>query len=127
MRAMSRPEITSTVAVQALPEHTDPAQQRWAFAYTVSIRNTGTVAAQVVGRQWLITDHRGQQQQVRGLGVVGKQPLLQPGEQFEYSSWTLLATAQGTMQGTFYCITDAAEWFEASVPEFLLADTSTLH
>ncbi len=127
MRAMSRPEITSTVAVQALPEQTDPAHQRWAFAYTVSIRNTGTVAAQLVARQWLITDHRGQQQRVRGLGVVGKQPLLQPGDQFEYSSWTLLATAQGTMQGSFYCITDAAEWFEAPVPEFLLADTSMLH
>ena len=124
---MARPEFTSTVTVQPLPEQTDPAQQRWAFAYTVTITNTGDVAAQLVGRRWLITDERGQQQQVRGLGVVGKQPLLQPGEAFEYSSWTLLPTAQGTMQGMFYCITDGAVWFESPVPEFLLADTATLH
>ncbi len=124
---MSRPEFTSTVAVAPLPEQTDPAQQRWAYAYTVTIRNTGSVPAQLVGRQWLITDHRGVQQQVRGLGVVGHQPFLKPGEQFEYSSWAQIGTAQGTMQGTFFCITDNAQWFDAPVAEFLLADTSTLH
>ena len=124
---MSRPEFTSTVAVAPLPEQTDPAQQRWAYAYTVTIRNTGSVPAQLVGRQWLITDHRGVQQQVRGLGVVGHQPFLKPGEQFEYSSWAQIGTAQGTMQGTFFCITDNAQWFDAPVAEFLLADNSTLH
>ncbi len=124
---MARPEFTCTVAVQPLPEQTDASQQRWAYAYTVTIRNTGSVSAQLIGRHWLITDHRGVQQQVRGLGVVGHQPLLEPGEQFEYTSWTQIGTAQGTMQGSFYCITDSAQWFESPVPEFLLADTATLH
>jgi ApaG protein len=127
MTPMSRPELRCTVAVRPLPEQTDPAQQRYGFAYTVTIRNTGDVPAQLIGRHWLITDHRGQVQQVRGLGVVGHQPLLKPGEQFEYTSWAQIATPQGSMQGTYFCITEDAHWFEATVPEFALADTASLH
>ena len=66
-------------------------------------------------------------QQVRGLGVVGHQPLLKPGEQFEYTSWAQIATPQGSMQGRFFCITEDAHWFESPVPEFALADTAALH
>ena len=83
MPAMANPRFTSTVLVRPLPEQTDPAQQRYAFVYSVTIVNSGDVAAQLVARQWQITDRNGTVQQVRGLGVVGHQPLLKPGEQFE--------------------------------------------
>jgi ApaG protein len=125
--AMAQPRFTSTVSVRPLPEQTDAAQQLYGFAYTVTIRNTGDVAAQLVARQWQISDHRGGVQEVRGLGVVGHQPLLKPGEQFEYTSWAQISTPQGSMQGRFYCITEDAHWFESPVPEFALADTAALH
>lgn len=124
---MAHPELTSTVSVQPLPEQSDPATQRWAYAYTVTIRNTGDVPAQLIGRAWQITDHNGLAQQVRGLGVVGHQPLLQPGERFEYTSWAQIGTPQGSMQGQFFCVTEDARWFEAAVPEFMLADLASLH
>ena len=124
---MAKPRFTSTVAVRPLPEHTDAAQQLYGYAYTVTIRNTGDVAAQVIARHWQISDHRGGVQQVRGLGVVGHQPLLKPGEQFEYTSWAQIATAQGSMQGTLIGITEDAEWFESPVAEFALVDSAALH
>jgi len=124
---MARPELSCTVNVRPLPEQTDPAQQLYGYAYTVTIRNTGGVTVQLIGRHWHITDHRGQVQQVRGLGVVGHQPLLKPGEQFEYTSWAQIATPQGSMQGTYFCITDDAHWFESPVAEFALVDTASLH
>lgn len=127
MPVMAQPELTSTVVVQALHEHTDPAQQRWAYSYTFTIRNTGSVAAQLIGREWEITDLRGVVQKVRGLGVVGHQPMLRPGEQFEYTSWAQIGTAQGSMSGRFFCITEDAHWFESPVAEFMLADLSALH
>ena len=83
--------------------------------------------AQLIARHWVITDHRGQVQEVRGLGVVGHQPLLQPGEQFEYTSWAQIGTPQGSMQGHLIAITEDAHWFEAPVAEFALADTTALH
>ena len=113
--------------MRPLPEQTDAAQQLFGFAYTVTIRNTGDVAAQLIARHWLITDHRGGVQEVRGLGVVGHQPLLKPGEQFEYTSWAQIQTPQGSMQGSFFCITEDAQWFESAVPEFALADAAALH
>ena len=80
-----------------------------------------------VARQWLITDRSGTVQQVRGLGVVGHQPLLKPGEQFEYTSWAQIQTPQGSMRGSFFGVTVDAQWFESPVAEFALADTTTLH
>ena len=124
---MAKPRFTSSVAVRPLPEQTDPAQQLYGYAYTVTIRNTGDVAAQVIARHWQISDHRGGVQQVRGLGLVGHQPLLRPGEQFEYTSWAQIATAQGSMQGSLIGITVEAEWFESPVAEFALVDTAALH
>ena len=124
---MAHPRFTSTVAVRPLPDQTDPAQQRYGYAYTVTIRNTGDIAAQLIARHWQISDHRGGVQQVRGLGVVGHQPLLRPGEQFEYTSWAQISTSQGSMQGSFIGITEDAEWFESPVAEFALADTAALH
>ncbi len=124
---MANPRFSTSVLVRPLPEQTDAAQQVYGFAYTITIHNTGDVAAQLVGRHWLITDHRGGVQEVRGLGVVGHQPLLKPGEQFEYTSWAQIATPQGSMQGKFVCITEDAQWFDSPVPEFALADTAALH
>lgn len=113
------------VAVRFLPEQSDPAEPAYAFAYTVTIHNRGLHAAQLVARRWLITDASGRIEEVRGLAVVGNQPLLQPGARFEYTSWVRIATPQGSMQGTFYCITDDAHWFDAAVPEFALAQSSS--
>ena len=120
-------QFSTTVVVRPLPEQTDAAQQLYAFAYTLTIRNSGTVAAQLIARHWVINDHRGGVQQVRGLGVVGHQPLLKPGEQFEYTSWAQISTAQGSMHGLFIGITEDARWFESPVAEFALVDAASLH
>jgi ApaG protein len=127
MSCMSRPQFTCSVRVQYLAEQSQPPAGPFAFAYTVSIVNTGDVTAQLVARRWLVTDARGHAEEVRGLAVVGKQPVLKPGESFEYTSWTRLATAQGSMRGSFYCMTEDAHAFEAEVPEFLLARADALH
>ena len=124
---MSRPEFTCEVRVQYLPEQSQPPEGPFAFAYTVTIRNTGDVAAQLVARQWLVTDAHGRQEEVRGLAVVGHQPLLKPGESFEYSSWTRVATPHGSMRGTYFCMTEDARPFEAPVPEFQLVFPGLLH
>ena len=124
---MLKAELTSTVAVRHLPEQSDPASGQHAFAYTVSIQNTGEIAAQLIARHWIITDATGHSEEVRGLAVVGHQPLLKPGETFEYTSWTRLATPQGSMRGTFFCFTEDARAFESRVPEFGLALASSLH
>lgn len=123
----AKAELTSTVTVQHLPEQSDPATGQHAFSYTVTIRNSGSVTAQLIARHWVITDATGHTDEVRGLAVVGHQPLLKPGESFEYTSWMRLPTPQGTMRGTFFCMTDDARWFEATVPEFGLALASSLH
>ncbi len=124
---MPKAELTSTVAVRHLPEQADPASGQYAFAYTITIRNSGDTTAQLVGRHWVIIDAAGHTEEVRGLAVVGHQPVLKPGESFEYTSWARLATPQGTMRGTFFCMTDDAHWFEAPVEEFGLALASSLH
>lgn len=121
------PEFSSTVVVQYLPEQSDPATSQHAFAYTITIRNTGNVTAQLIARHWVITDANGHTENVRGLAVVGHQPLLKPGETFEYTSWARLKTPHGTMRGTFFCMTESADPFEAPVAEFSLALANTLH
>lgn len=124
---MAHPEFTCSVSVRHLAEQSDPAAQLYAFAYTVTIRNTGDITAQLIARHWVITDAEDRQEEVRGLAVVGQQPLLKPGEHFEYTSWTRIATPHGTMRGTFLCMTDDAEPFDALVPEFGLTLASALH
>jgi ApaG protein len=124
---MARPEFTCTTRVQYLPEQSQPAGGVYAFAYTVTIRNTGDVAAQLVARQWIVTDADNRSEEVRGLAVVGKQPLLKPGEQFEYTSWTRIRTPQGSMRGTYFCMTEDARPFDAPVPEFALVFPGLLH
>ncbi|MFM2067413.1 MAG: hypothetical protein RLZZ584_2322 [Pseudomonadota bacterium] len=124
---MANPQITVSVVVTPIAERTDPARGEYAYAYTVTIRNSGDIAAQLIARHWVITDQNGHVQEVRGLGVVGHQPLLQPGESFEYTSWTQLATQQGSMRGSYACYTQDAQPFDAEVPEFMLGNTSALH
>ena len=124
---MANPEFTCSVVVKPLAEHTDAKAQQYAFAYTVTIRNTGKVTGQLIARHWVITDGHEHIEEVRGLAVVGHQPLLKPGEEFEYSSWTRIGTPHGTMRGTFFCMTEDAHPFEATVPEFGLALASSLH
>jgi ApaG protein len=120
------PEFTCSVKVQHLPEQSQDGGAQ-AFAYTITIVNSGDATAQLVARHWVITDATGRSEEVRGLAVVGHQPVLKPGEQFEYTSWTRIATPQGTMRGTFFCMTDDAHPFDAPVPEFMLAVPHALH
>jgi ApaG protein len=124
---MTQPEFTCNVRVQYLPDQSNPPDGPFAFSYTVTIRNTGDVAAQLVARQWLVSNADGRTEEVRGLAVVGHQPLLKPGEQFEYTSWTRIDTPQGTMQGMFFCMTEDARAFDAPVPLFVLARPEALH
>ncbi len=124
---MAAYEMTVTVTPQYLADQSDPERARYVFAYTVTIRNTGQVPAQVISRHWLITDGNNQVQEVKGLGVVGHQPLLKPGEQFEYTSGTALATPHGSMRGAYFCVAEDGERFEAPIAEFALSLPRTLH
>ncbi len=124
---MAHPEFTSTVAVRHLPEQSDLGAGQYAFAYTITIRNSGDVTSQLIARHWIITDATGHTEEVRGLAVVGHQPVLKPGESFEYTSWTRIATPVGTMRGTFFCMTEDAHPFESPIAEFGLALASSLH
>ena len=127
MSADDSARFTCTVKVQHLPDQSQEETGTHAFAYTVTIVNTGSVTAQVVARRWLITNAHGQTEEVRGLAVVGHQPVLKPGEQFEYTSWVRLDTPMGTMHGTLFCMTEDAHAFESEVPEFMLAPPAALH
>lgn len=124
---MAKPQFTCSVAVRPLPEQSQPDAGQYAFAYTVTIHNTGDITAQLIARHWIITNANGEIEEVRGLAVVGHQPLIKPGEHFEYTSWTRLNTPNGTMRGTFFCMTEDARSFEAPVPEFGLTLASALH
>ncbi len=126
-RMSNKPEFTCDVKVQYLPDQSQPPEGPFAFAYTVHIRNTGAVTAQLVARHWVITDADGHVEQVRGLAVVGHQPLLKPGDDFEYTSWTRIGTPHGTMHGTFFCMTEEANPFDAPVPAFSLVYPGALH
>ncbi|MDP3083097.1 MAG: Co2+/Mg2+ efflux protein ApaG [Rubrivivax sp.] len=124
---MSRPEFSCSVHVQYLPDQSEPPAGPFAFAYTVTIRNSGDITAQLVARHWVITDANGQREDVRGLAVVGHQPLLKPGESFEYTSGTRIDTPHGQMHGTFFCMTEDAHPFDAAVPAFELVFPGLLH
>jgi ApaG protein len=124
---MTGPQFTCTVTTQYLPEQSSASNHVYAFAYTIAIHNTGSITGQLVARHWVITDSTGHTEQVRGLAVVGHQPVLKPGELFEYSSWTQLATPRGRMHGTFFCITEDAHWFETPVAAFDLSQSHALH
>ena len=120
-------DITVAVKTAYLPEQSDPTRGTYVFAYTITITNTGEIAAQLVSRHWIITDADSQVQEVKGLGVIGQQPLLQPGESFEYTSGTSLATAVGTMRGTYQMVAGDGKTFDAQIPQFTLSMPRVLH
>jgi ApaG protein len=110
-----------------LPERSEPERSQWFFMYDVEIANLGSETAQLVSRHWIITDANGEVQEVKGPGVVGKQPILKPGQSFRYTSGCPLATCFGTMQGTYQMVTDAGERFDAEIAAFSLGEPHSIN
>jgi ApaG protein len=121
MSSMLTRGILVTVRSQYIPERSSASARQYAFAYTVKIANRGTVTAQLKSRHWIITDANGVVQEVQGEGVVGAQPVLQPGEEFEYTSWCIIATPGGSMRGSYQMVTAEGERFDAEIALFRLA------
>ncbi|MBK6614609.1 Co2+/Mg2+ efflux protein ApaG [Ottowia sp.] len=117
---MPKYQFTVEVEPAFLPEQSEPAQELYGFAYTITVHNTGEVAAQLISRHWVINDARGRTEEVKGLGVVGQQPLLKPGEAFRYTSGCRLRTPSGTMHGSYFCVAEDGERFEVAIPLFVL-------
>jgi ApaG protein len=115
------------VRTQYLPDQSNPDRTNYVFTYTITIKNNGDIPAQLISRHWVITDANNHIQEVAGLGVVGHQPLLKPGEQFEYTSGTQLATQQGSMRGEYFCVAEDGHRFEVNIPEFVLTLPRALH
>jgi len=127
MAEEKRYEVAVSAATQYLADQSDEASGRYVFAYTITLRNAGNVAAQLISRHWIITDAQGLVQEVRGLGVVGAQPLLQPGESYQYTSGASIATPVGTMRGAYQMVAQDGTRFEAPIPEFTLSVPRVLH
>jgi ApaG protein len=121
MSSMLTRSILVTVRTQYIPERSSASARQYAFAYTVTIANKGTVTAQLKSRHWIITDANGVVQDVQGEGVVGAQPVLHPGEEFEYTSWCIIATPGGSMRGTYQMVTQDGDRFDAEIAPFRLA------
>ncbi len=126
---MSTPPYQIDVEVEThyIEEQSLPDEDRYVFAYTITIRNNGTLPAKLLNRHWVITDGDGKTQEVRGEGVVGEQPHIAPGDHFRYTSGTVLDTPVGTMQGSYQMIADDGKEFEAIIPVFTLSPPHTLH
>jgi len=122
---MPRYALRVDVQPRYLPEQSVPDQRVWTFSYTVTVTNTGEVPAQLIARHWIITNELGETEEVKGLGVVGQQPLLKPGESFEYTSGCRLRTASGSMQGSYFCVAEDGERFDVEIPPFVLDDGSS--
>ena len=121
---MSKYQFSCEVSPQYLPEQSAPEQGLYGFSYTVTVTNTGEVPAQLISRHWVISDANGHNEEVKGLGVVGQQPLLRPGESFQYTSGSRLRTASGTMHGNYFCVAEDGERFEVAIPLFVLEATN---
>jgi ApaG protein len=119
---MAKYQLRVDVRPEYLPEQSSPEQDLFSFAYTITITNTGEVPAQLISRHWIITNALGHVEEVKGLGVVGHQPLLKPGEAFEYTSGCRLRTPTGTMHGSYFCVAEDGERFEVEIPAFMLDD-----
>jgi len=120
-------EISVSARTVYIPDQSDPDASRYVFAYTINIRNTGSVTAQLISRHWIITDANDLVQEVRGLGVIGEQPLLRPDESFEYTSGAAIATPVGTMRGSYQMVAEDGVQFDAPIPEFTLSVPRVLH
>lgn len=120
---MTQPNVHLQVQPRYLPQRSSPLQEVYGFAYTITIANHGTESVQLISRHWLIVDADGVEQEVKGLGVVGQQPLLLPGQAFEYTSGCQLHTPTGSMQGTFHFVHEDGSRFAVPVPRFILDAT----
>ena len=127
MADSKRYEMTVEPVVRFLPEQSDPSKNQYVFTYTITITNTGDVAAQLLSRHWIITDADHKVQEVKGLGVVGQQPVLKPGESFEYTSGASIPTNVGTMQGSYQMKAADGKAFDVPIPLFTLSVPRTLH
>jgi ApaG protein len=127
MAEVRKYHITVSARTTYIPEQSDDGANRYVFAYTITIANTGQVPAQLISRHWIITDAHDKVQEVRGLGVVGEQPFLKPGESFEYTSGTAIATPVGAMKGSYQMVAEDGTPFAAEIPEFILAVPRVLH
>jgi ApaG protein len=119
--------ISIEAVAEFVPAQSCPGEDHFAFVYHVTIRNTGTMAARLISRHWIITDGADRVQEIHGQGVIGEQPRLVPGEVFRYSCGCALETPVGTMQGSYLMETDDGQRFEAEIPAFMLAMPKTLH
>jgi ApaG protein len=119
--------VNINARVNYLDEQSDEADSRFVFAYTIELTNAGQVAVQLLSRHWIITDANHHVQEVRGKGVVGEQPTLKPGQSFEYSSGTVLATQVGTMSGSYRMLAEDGTEFDAPIPQFVLSVPRVLH
>jgi ApaG protein len=117
---MAKYQFLVEVIPQYLPDQSDPANELYVFAYTITIANIGEIPAQLISRSWNVNDANGHTEKIKGLGVVGQQPFLKPGQSFEYTSGTRLRTPTGTMHGNFFCVAEDGERFEADIPMFVL-------
>jgi len=117
---MSKYEFQVEVQPQYLPDQSAPEEGVYGFAYTITITNTGDSAAQLISRHWIISDASGDVREVKGLGVVGQQPLLRPGEAFRYTSGCRLHTASGSMHGSYFCVAEDGEQFSCPIALFML-------
>ncbi len=124
-------QVTNNVAIevttQYFSEHSQPEEGRYIFGYKIRISNLGLKTVQLVSRRWLITDAKGETEEVEGPGVVGQQPHIAPGSSFEYESFCPLPTKTGSMQGSYQMLTDSGEKFETEIPQFFLVEPSSLH
>ena len=119
--------ITVAVQTRFLPEQSQPDAERYAFAYTIRIANSGDIAARLISRHWIITDGNGKVEEVRGDGVVGEQPWLRPGEDFHYTSGAVIETPVGTMRGSYHMVADDGKHFDAMIAQFTLSVPRTVH
>lgn len=127
MEKIDRHNIDIQTQVNYLPEQSDEAGNRFVFSYTITITNHGSAPAKLISRHWIITDANHHVQEVRGQGVVGEQPLLQPSQSFEYTSGTVLATQVGTMRGSYQMQSEDGAQFEIEIPQFVLSVPRVLH
>ncbi|MGE9551000.1 Co2+/Mg2+ efflux protein ApaG [Erwinia amylovora] len=121
------PRVCVQVQSAWIPSQSVPEEERYVFAYTITIRNLGRTAVQLLGRYWLITNGNGRETEVQGEGVVGEQPHIQPGSEFQYTSGAVIETPMGTMQGHYEMIDSAGEAFQVEIPVFRLAVASHIH
>jgi ApaG protein len=127
MKSETLHNITVEVETRYIEGQSEPDNDRYVFSYTITIRNEGVVPAQLLSRHWVITDANGNVQEVKGEGVVGEQPHLNPGEGFQYTSGAMIATPVGSMRGTYQMVADNGDHFDAEIPAFTLAIPRTLH